>query len=193
MAKSLRSVYTLFIGAVFIFLADGLYGIIIPINMELMGIPSNILGFVASAYYAGLIIGALTCRSIIIRFGHIRSFMMFMVFIALSAVISGAFPQPSVWFFMRFLCGLSQAGALILLDSWINDTVRGEYRGRVISSYMVTIYLSVAISQFMVSLAPPQNFTLFAIIAIFVCCAMVPLALTRSAPPTIKGSETMKV
>jgi hypothetical protein len=56
-------------------------------------------------------------------------------------------------------------------------------RGSVLSAYLIINLTVVTVGQMMVILAPPERFTLFAIVAILVCLAAVPVSLSTAAAP----------
>jgi MFS family permease len=69
----LASVRSLLGGGAAFIIGNSLLGIILPLRMEAAGYPVELIGMIMTAYYAGLAVGSLYGKRIILRVGHIRA------------------------------------------------------------------------------------------------------------------------
>ena len=84
---------------------------------------------------------------------------------------------------LRALTGFGCAGLFVATESWLNAKASPATRGTVFAIYMVATYATFAGSQFVLNLASPTDFTLFALAAILLCMALAVVATTRSEQP----------
>jgi hypothetical protein len=63
-------------GAAFI-IGNILLGIALPLRMEAAGCPVGLIGIIMTGYYAGLALGSVYGKQVILRVGHIRAFAVF--------------------------------------------------------------------------------------------------------------------
>jgi hypothetical protein len=85
----LASVRSLLGGGAAFIIGNSLLGIALPLRMEAAGYPVGLIGILMTAYYAGLAVGSLYGKRIILRVGHIRAFA---VFAAVAAATALAYP-----------------------------------------------------------------------------------------------------
>ena len=91
-------------GAAFI-IGNSLLGIILPLRMEAAGYPVGLIGVIMTGYYAGLALGSVYGKQVILRVGHIRAFA---VFAAVTAATALAYPiafAALAWLILRFVNG----------------------------------------------------------------------------------------
>ena len=111
MAISVREVVTatrslLSASAVFV-VGNSLLGIALPLRMEAAGYPIGLIGAIMTAYYAGLALGSVYGKQVILRVGHIRAFA---AFAAIAAAAALAYPlafAPVAWLVLRLVNGFA--------------------------------------------------------------------------------------
>jgi MFS family permease len=141
-----------------------------------------------AAYHAGLALGGLYGKRIVLRVGHIRAFAAFAAVAATTALAyPTAFMAPA-WLVLRCLNGFCVAGLTATTESWLNDRSSNATRGRVLGLYMVTYFLAVASGQLLVNLADIAGPELFILAAALITLSLVPVALTSAGAPSSEDS-----
>ena len=183
MRSTLANISSLLLGLFFLIVGHGLQMTLIPLRAEAEGWPAFQIGLIGSAYYIGFVGGCFAAPYIIRRAAHIRAFSA-MVSIAVSAMVM--FPlwvAFGPWFVLRILIGACLAGLYMVLESWLNEGATNQTRGGIMAAYVMVNYSAIAVGQLGVTLHTPSDFTLFAVAAITMSLAAIPVALTTSAQP----------
>ena len=154
------------------------------------GFSRDTLGFLVASYYVGMMLGTLRCGPLVNRIGHIRAFAAFSAIIASTALAFPFVTHPLAWCLLRALMGFNIAGVLMVSESWLNHKATPNTRGRLLSMYMMTCYLSLGGGQFLVNVGEAEGGEVFAIAAILFAMAVVPVAVTRAThPPPVESSH----
>lgn len=151
------------------------------------------IGAIMAAYYAGLALGGLLGKRVILGFGHIRAFA---AFAAVAATTALAYPLaflPVVWLVLRFVNGFCIAGLTATIESWLNARSSNTARGRVLGLYMVTYYLAIASGQVLVNVTDIAGPELFMLAAAMLTLSLVPVSLSRAGAPALDGNRSLSV
>jgi len=186
------AVGSLILGISLIQLANGYIGTLIGIRLAAAQVEPAIAGVVTAAYFAGYATGAVLCQRLIDRAGHIRAFTAFAALVAAAFLIHPLHFDPVLWAVLRAAAGFGCAGLFVATESWLNAKATASTRGTVFAIYMVATYATFAGGQFMLNLAPPTAFTLFALAAILFCVALLLVATTRADQPVPVASSRLK-
>ena len=193
MIKMLKNSWPLLLGIFLLMLGNGLQGTLLGIRGAIEGFSPSTMAWVMSAYYLGYLGGSRFAPMMIARVGHVR------VFAALASTISAAFiiyaiaPDPHVWAAMRFLVGFGFSGVYVVAESWLNASATNETRGQTLSAYMIAQTTGIVTAQFVLNLADPAGFVLFAIMSIVVSISFTPILLSVSPAPAFQTSKSMSV
>lgn len=193
MIGALRSVFSLLLGAGMMALGVGLLGLLLPIRMDLEGIAPQIAGYVMSAYYAGFVAGSFMAQRIIGRVGHIRAFAAFAAILTAAVMVHALVFNIPVWGLMRAAVGFCMAGLYAVIESWLNVRSPNELRGRVLSMYTLTIYISSGVGQLAINLDDTAGLELFCLGALLTSLSLVPVVMTRVAGPELGNIKTMSL
>lgn len=193
MINALRSVFSLLLGAGLMALGVGLLGLLLPIRMNLEGVQPQIAGYVMSAYYAGFVGGSIMAQRIIARVGHIRAFAAFAATLTAAIMIHALVFNIPVWGVMRAAVGFCMAGLYAVIESWLNVRSSNELRGRVLSMYTLTIYISSGIGQLAINLDDTAGLELFCFGALLTSLSLVPVVMTRVAGPELGSIKPMSL
>jgi len=181
---------SLILGISLIQLANGYIGTLISVRLAAAHLEPVVTGLITSVYFAGYAAGAILCHRLIERVGHIRAFATFAAIVAASILGHPLYFDPVLWGFLRALTGFGCAGLFVATESWLNAKATSATRGTVFAIYMVATYATFGGSQFALLLAPPADFTLFALAAILLCTALAIVAATRAEQPiAVRGSD----
>lgn len=193
MISALRSVFSLLLGAGLMAFGVGLIGLLLPIRMDIEGVAPQIAGYVMSAYYAGFVGGSLMGQRIIGRVGHIRAFAAFAAILTAAIMVHALVFNVPLWGLMRASVGFCMAGLYAVIESWLNVRSSNELRGRVLSMYTLTIYISSGVGQLAVNLDQQAGLELFTLGALLTSLSLVPVVLTRVAGPELGSIKTMSL
>ena len=189
MRQVLITVSAVLLGGLTLSCGNGLLGTLLGVRLALVETEAVVIGGIMSAYFGGLLIGSLYADRMIRRVGHIRSFAALAAILSAATLIHGFLPQPWVWAVLRLIEGFAIAGLFMCMESWLNDRAPNAFRGQVMSCYMIVIYAGLGIGQFLLLVDRPEGFALFALAAMLLSLALVPLALTRYPAPELKVSH----
>jgi MFS family permease len=176
---------SLIVGISLVQLVNGYMGTLVGIRVASAGIDPFRTGIVTSAFFFGYAIGSVLCKGIIQRAGHIRAFASFAAAVAIGILGLSLYFHPAPWTIFRLMMGFGCAGLFVATESWLNAKSSPATRGKVFSIYMVATYLTFGGSQFVLLLSSPQSALLFQLGAMFLCCALIVVATTRSEQPMI--------
>lgn len=164
----------------------------LPIYMTNNGYSPEIIGFVASSYYLGLMIGAFKIEPIICHVGHIRSFAAFLSCMIIAITIPALYNHLSLWFLSRIVTGFCLSGLYIVLESWFLSVATLKTRGSLLSFYMVALGLGSAVAPFLMNLGTSlEGPAPFDVAIIFLAAAIIPLTLQKSPAPEISSPSAM--
>ncbi len=193
MTGIVTAVGSLILGISLIQLANGYIGTLISIRLAEAHVDPVVTGIVTSAYFAGYALGAALCYRLIGRAGHIRAFAAFAALVAAAFLGHALYFDPVLWTVLRALVGFGCAGLFVATESWLNAKATAATRGTVFAIYMVATYATFAGGQFMLNLASPTAFTLFALAAILFCLALAVVTTTRAEQPLPVASSHLKL
>lgn len=183
MRTVLSPIAALLLSVAVLLTGGGLLGTLLPVRASLEAFQALEIGLMGSAYYLGFVLGCLRGARLIMRVGHIRAFTTLSAIASTAALLHALWIEPYVWALLRALTGFCFAGLYLVIESWLNDKADNTNRGFVMGFYTMVNLTMMAAGQMMLTLAPPQQFPLFAIAAILVSLAAVPVALTISPQP----------
>lgn len=182
---SSASLHYLLLATVLLSLGSGLLTVLIPIGGELAGFSVTWIGGLGTLYYVGFIVGCLFLPGLISRVGHIRSFAAVAAVAASCTLVFVLAVTPLAWLALRAVIGFCFAGLFMVVESWMNDQVVSETRGRVFGLYMVAGWFGIVGGNLLFSVDSPTAFSLFALASIAISVSLVPIALTTGAVPTV--------
>ena len=193
MFKTLGTVVSLLLSYGLLLFANGLFSTLLGVRTQVEGFSPDLVGFIVSAYFFGLLLGGLFAARVVTRVGHIRAFAAFASFMSVSALMHPIFVEPTVWMILRMLSGFCMAGMIMVTESWLNETASNKTRGQVLSFYMITNYFAAGCGQFLLTLGDPSEYLLFSLASIIFSLALLPVLLTRTRAPTPMPAERMHV
>jgi MFS family permease len=185
MKDALRPVLVLFVAVTLLMSGTGPLTTLIGVRLEAAQQSAFTIGLVMAAYFAGLTIGSLQAYRLVTRIGHIRAFAAFASIMAATTLAYPTLSDPWFWAILRLLQGLCMAGLFVCIESWLNDSATTRTRGTILAAYMTFLYLAQAAGQFILRVPDETGFLLFVLMGILLCFAVVPVALTRMAPPLL--------
>lgn len=181
--RAILAISPLFAGLALLVVGHGLQTTFLPLRANAEGVPARDLGFVMSGYYVGFVLGCLYVPRVVQRVGHIRTFASFAALGAAIALGYGLLVDPVFWGILRAFNGFCFAGLFMVIESWLNERVADEARGRMNSFYRVVDLAALTGGQALIAIAPIQGQQAFMYVAIAISLALVPITLSASTAP----------
>lgn len=180
----------LFVGLAFMMLAGGLFGTLLAVRSEKVGLPTAMSSLIAASYYAGFLIGSRLTLTALAKVGHIRVYAALASFLSAAMIAVGISNSAPSWALLRLVTGLCTAGLYVVAESWLNDLATNENRGRLLAVYGVVTIAFFGIGQILLFNFDPRAVTGFAIAAIITSLAVAPVALSEAAlAPNLEEAE----
>jgi MFS family permease len=164
-------------------MGNGLQGTLLPIRGNMDGFTPIELGLLGTAYFLGFTFGCVQGPLLVRRSGHIRAYLAMTSLASVVALLHAMYVDPISWWVLRAVTGYCFAILYIVIESWLNARSDNRTRGTVFSIYTAINLTVITVGQMMLGFADPETFTLFALAAILVSLAALPIAFTGSASP----------
>lgn len=193
--KTLVSAWGLFAALGLIMIGNGLVGVLIGVRSELEGFSTTTTGLIMAAYFGGFLAGSHFTPRIMARVGHIRVFAGLASLVTTTALVHAVWVVPYAWVTLRLVFGFAMAGLYIVVESWLNDAVTNENRGRVMALYMVVAMGGLALGQILLGIGSPLQQTLFIAAGALMALSIAPVSLSINTapefflPPPVKPRE----
>lgn len=162
---------------------NGLTLTVVAVRAGIEGFGPGFVGWLGTAYFAGYLGGVWLAARLILRSGHIRVFAGLSALSALAALTMILWVDAWVWLVMRCLMGFAFCAITMVIESWLNAIAANDRRARILTLYRMVDLAFVTASQFLLPLAGPDGFEIFALIAMLFCLALLPVSLARLRNP----------
>ena len=141
------------------------------------------MGFVITAYAAGMLVGCVHAGGVIARVGHIRAYAAFGSLHAVCVLLMGAIPEPLAWTALRAVAGFSVTALFIATQSWLNAITESGHRGRVMALFYVSFTASTGAGAWTGGRIGLDGAEAFGVPAAVFALSVVLISLTRMQPP----------
>ncbi len=185
----LRANWALFIGILVLMLGHGLQGSLTGVRAAMAHFPTAVTGVVMSGYYIGFLGGSTLVPALIRRVGHIRVFAALGSLASCSILVQSVQVDPVTWFLMRFVTGVALCGVFLTAESWLNSNATNEFRGQILSAYMVIQLGGVAGGQLLLNISSPADYPLFILVSVLLSLGVIPMLLSATPAPAITASR----
>lgn len=183
MFATLASFSSLFAATTAMHLAMGLFNVYIGLKLSSEGVSELWIGALMSAFYVGLVLGGRIGHMMIIRTGHVRAFAAAAAASSVMVLTQTLVEDRYVWLFLRAVAGGTVAVQFIVLESWLNEQIENENRGRVFSVYLVLSGIGIAIGQMAITLYPTLDLRPLTLVAICHVVGLIPVVWTVRLHP----------
>lgn len=184
---------TLLVSVSLLLLGNGLLNTVLVLRARLEGFDEMMIGLVMSCYFLGFLLGTLAAPRMIRRIGHIRAFAFCAAVLSCITLAYLLLPDVLSWMLLRVITGMAVVSVFTIIESWLNGGTPSESRGRVFAIYMMVNLLALALAQQLLRMGSPSGFELFAVAAILVTAALMPMTWTRMVPPLVNDAAPMRV
>ena len=193
MLSTLNLVSSLLSGVALLMIGAGGLSTILAFRMGEADYPAIVVGLVTSLYFIGIVMGTRVCHQIISTVGHIRAFAALGSLMSAATLAHAITPDPFVWGGLRFIVGFATVGMFMCTESWLNEKSSNEIRGQVFSLYQVVLYLGQGAGQFLINIPDETGALLYILTSVLMSLAILPVALTRVAAPTLPKPVRFKL
>lgn len=168
-------------------IAAGFLMSLIPLALELRGMPLELAAWLASVFYAGLLGGALISSRIVGKIGHRSALIFFLTTIMLTVIMMGAFSTSWIWLTARFIAGAAVAGVFVVIESWLLMADTEKARAKRLGMYMTSLYGGTALGQLGIGLFGVEgSLPLFFVGFLLMLAIVPPLFIRQGQPPKIQ-------
>ena len=174
-------------------LGNGYLQTFISIKMDSLGHSELAIGIVASAYYIGLVLGALQIAKFIVKIGHLRVFAGFIGLFNTVCLMHAISDNIYLWFILRLLAGVSLAGFYVTIESWLLEYSTNKNRGVVLSLYMIAISSAQAFGQLFLYKYDGSSVLPFIIVTILLSLSVIPVAASSSKISKMHDIELINI
>ncbi|NIY93272.1 MFS transporter [Vibrio diazotrophicus] len=180
------------IALTFYAVASGYLMSLIPLMLPHYHLESSLASWLASVFYAGLLIGAMIVDPAVNRLGHRNAFIAFLIVLLLSIVTLPLIANSTVWLVARFIAGIAVAGVFVVVESWL---LHGDESGRAkrLGIYMAALYGGSAIGQLGISYIGINGAVPFLTISALLLLASVVLIFGKSTQPTSQQAVSLSL
>lgn len=179
----------LFVGLALLLLAAGLFGTLLGVRSELIGLPTAVSSAISASYYVGFLVGSRMTLDALGRVGHIRVYAALASLLSAAMLAVGLTESAPAWAWLRFVTGLCLAGQYVVAESWLNDLATNQNRGRLLALYALVTSGAFGIGQLLLFRMDARAITGFAIASIITSLAVAPVALSEDAVAPSKSDR----
>lgn len=172
--------------------ASGYLMSLIPLALTSHGLDNSLASWLASAFFAGLLVGAFIIEPLIGRLGHQRAFIWSLITLLITVVALPALPYSATWVASRLVAGISVAGVFVVVESWL---LHGDVnmRAKRLGIYMSSLYGGTSIGQFSINLLGVRGWSPFIVISVVLILAVLVLLLPNTKQPEKHQSTAFSI
>lgn len=183
----------LLLGGGLVIASAGLQGSVVGLRGAREGFSTVVVGAIIAGYYIGFSLGSWRVPELIGAVGHVRVFAAMAAAVAASVMLHALLVTPVAWLLLRTAVGFCTAGVFIVIESWLNELAESRSRGRLLAVYMTVLMGGGVAGQGLLNVADPEGFELFAIAAVLVALAALPISLAPAVTPSLVRSVPMRL
>ncbi len=174
-------------------LATGLQGSLVGLLASQAELGGIAIGYIATGYPIGILLGAWLVPRMIEQVGYIRVFAGLASLASSSALLLALYVEPTWWFVLRILTGISTTGLYIICEAWLNASTSNRTRGRVMALYLVVTYSMMGAGQFLLNVEDGSGYVRFLLASVILSLALVPITLLRIEVPAVSRTPPVSL
>lgn len=175
------------LGLFILALGNGFLSTLVTLRLDNAGASVETIGWVSSAYYVGLALGAVFNDRLLLRIGHIRAYACFASLVAAAALAQALWLDAGWWFAMRLVGGWATVGVYLVIESWLLTSSDSARRGQILAFYMISLYAALALGQLLLGLfEAPFDATPYVLIGMLATLSVLPLCIIPRVSPLME-------
>ena len=171
-------------GAFLLQVSNGWLGILVPLELGVEGYPAAVIGLVVTAHSVGFLVGCIFAPRLVRSLGHIRAFAVLAAAVSVATMAFTATVDPWLWGPLRLVTGFCSAGLFTIAERWISAQTPSQFRGRVLSLYMLSNKVALAGGQLLLAFSNADASVYFLVAAACYSLSLIPVASTHGATPS---------
>ncbi|EWH03895.1 MFS transporter [Halomonas sp. BC04] len=173
-------------------IGNGFLATLITLRLDAAGESPVVIGWVSSAYFIGLALGAMFNDRLLLRIGHIRAYGSFASLVAVTVLLQGLWLDPISWFVLRLIGGWATVGVYLVIESWLLTSGDQKVRGRLLALYMISLYAAGVLGQLLLGVTDAMGVTApFMVIGMLASLSVLPMAMIPRVSPLIEHAEPL--
>ncbi|WP_432459979.1 MULTISPECIES: MFS transporter [unclassified Agarivorans] len=174
-------------------IATGYLMSLLPLALSYFELDKSLSPWLASAFYSGLLLGALKIQVVINTLGHRRALILFFSGILVTVLLMPLLSYSSVWLILRGIAGAATAGVFVVIESWLLLVDDDKQRAKRLGLYMVTLYAGNAFGQLLIEHLGSQGHLPFVCIISLLSLAILAPILSRSTTPQVTRHQSLSL
>lgn len=172
--------------------ASGYLMSLIPLMLPEYGLEGSLASWLASVFYAGLLIGAIGVEPLVKKVGHRSAFVWCLVAFIITIMMLPLLPNATAWIIARFVAGMAVAGVFVIVESWL---LHGDEKARAkrLGLYMASLYGGSALGQLGIGVIGISGGVPFITIVTLLIVAVVVLLFGESDQPESAHSTPLSL
>lgn len=173
-------------------LAFGMTYPLLSLQLELRGVPSNIVGLNAAMMPLGILVCSPLIPHLSARLGARDLAIIAALITAVITLLYKVHDNVGVWFVLRFAQGMSIAVLFVLSEAWIVGFAGNRHRGKIVAFYASLLSASFGAGPALIGVIGVQGWTPFVLGSGVLLVGISPLFLLReqSTPSHSSKSST---
>lgn len=173
-------------------IGNGFLATVITLRLDAAGESAVVIGWVSSAYFIGLALGAMLNDRLLLRIGHIRAYGSFASLVAVTVLLQGLVDHPLAWFALRLVGGWATVGVYLVIESWLLTAGDQKVRGRLLALYMISLYAAGVLGQLLLGVTEAMGGAAsFMVIGMLASLSVLPMAMIPRVSPLIEKAEPL--
>ncbi|SPF80398.1 MFS transporter [Pseudoprimorskyibacter insulae] len=183
--------WALLLGLMLLMVGNGIQGTLLGVRGALEGFSTLSMSVVMACYFVGFLGGSRLTPELIRRVGHVRVFAALGSFVSAILILYSVMTDPISWSIGRVMTGFCFSGLYVTAESWLNNSVTNEHRGKALSLYMMVQMIGIVMAQMLLVTADPAGFVLFIIPSVLVSISFAPILLSVAPTPAFETTKPM--
>jgi MFS family permease len=171
----------------------GLFGLYVPTRLTATGVSPFLTSLVVTGWSFGFLLGCRFAPGVIATLGHVRAFAVFAALLAAMALVFALPPNAAAWGAARVASGFCGAATFAIAESWLADRTPAASRGGVLSAYMIAQKVMLVVAPLVFASVDLTSAAIGMLASVAFSLAMVPIILTKTGAPDIRGAEKVRV
>jgi MFS family permease len=174
-------------------LGNGMQATLIGIRGGLEGFSTLELSIVMSGYFVGFLLGSRMTPTMIRRVGHVRVFAALASMVSAILILFPSITAPWAWVILRVAFGFCFSGVYVTAESWLNNSVANENRGKALSLYLIVQMGGMVMAQGLLLFGDASGFIVFVIPSVLVSLSFLPILLSINPTPSFETAKPLSL